>query len=158
MEVRSTYKYARISPFKVREVTREIQGLPVSAALDLLAFTPKKAAFLIGKTLKSAIANAENNANLKADGLVVKEATVGEGPTLKRIMARARGSASRILKRTSHIRIVLSDEIAIETRETRKAKRQAEKKAAKKEIKSQTTENASAEKKMDIKTSKRPNK
>ena len=90
MEVKSTYKYARISPFKVREVTREIQGLPVSAALDLLAFTPKKAAFLIGKTLKSAIANAENNANLKPDGLVVKEATVGEGPTLKRIMPRAR--------------------------------------------------------------------
>ena len=132
MEVRSIYRYARISPFKVREVTREIQGLPVSAALDLLAFTPKKAAFLIGKTLKSAIANAENNANLKPDGLVVKEATVGEGPTLKRIMARARGSASRILKRTSHIRIVLSDEIAIETRETRKAKQKAEKKAAKK--------------------------
>src|SRR5207253_5015756 len=89
MEIRSIYRYARISPFKVREVTREIQGLPVSAALDLLAFTPKKAAFLIGKTLKSAVANAENNANLKADGLVVKEAIVGEGPTLKRIMARA---------------------------------------------------------------------
>src|SRR5919201_6996580 len=151
MEVRSIYRYARISPFKVREVTREIQGLPVSAALDVLAFTPKKAALLINKTLKSAIANAENNANLKPDGLVVKEAIVGEGPTFKRIMARARGSASRILKRTSHIRIVLSDEIAIETRETRKAKRQAEKKAAKKEIKSQTTENTSAEKKMDIK-------
>ena len=139
MEVRSTYKYARISPFKVREVTREIQGLPVSAALDLLAFTPKKAAFLIGKTLKSAIANAENNANLKPDGFVVKEATVGEGPTLKRVMARARGSASRILKRTSHIRIVLSDEIAIETRETRKAKRQAQKPAAKKDIASEPT-------------------
>ena len=121
MEVRSIYRYARISPFKVREVTREIQGLPVSAALDLLAFTPKKAAFLIGKTLKSAVANAENNANLKADGLVVKEAVVGEGPTMKRMMARARGSGSRILKRTSHIRIVLSDEIEIETRETRKA-------------------------------------
>src|SRR5438093_8071291 len=133
MEVRSIYKYARISPFKVREVTREIQGLPVSAALDVLAFTPKKAAFLIGKTLKSAVANAENNANLKADGLVVKEAIVGEGPTLKRLMARARGSGSRILKRTSHIRIVLSDEIPIETRETRKAKRKAEEKAAKKE-------------------------
>src|SRR5580704_7496752 len=131
MEVRSIYKYARISPFKAREVTREIQGLPVSAALDLLAFTPKKAAFLINKTLKSAIANAENNANLKPDGLVVKEAIVGEGPTLKRIMARARGSASRILKRTSHIRIVLTDEIPIETRETRKAKRKAEEKAAK---------------------------
>jgi large subunit ribosomal protein L22 len=131
MEVRSIYKYAKISPFKVREVTREIQGLPVSAALDLLAFTPKKAAFLINKTLKSAIANAENNANLKVDGLVVKEAVVGEGPTMKRMMARARGSGSRILKRSSHIRIVLSDDIAIETRETRKAKRKAEEKAAK---------------------------
>jgi large subunit ribosomal protein L22 len=133
MEVRSTYKYARISPFKVREVTREIQGLPVSAALDILAFTPKKAAFLIGKTLKSAVANAENNANLKVDGLVVKEAVVGEGPTLRRIMARARGSASRILKRTSHIRIVLTDEIPIENRETRKAKRKQQEKTAKKE-------------------------
>jgi large subunit ribosomal protein L22 len=146
MEVNSTYKYARISPFKVREVTREIQGLPVSAALDLLAFTPKKAAFLIGKTLKSAIANAENNANLKPDGLVVKEAIVGEGPTLKRIMARARGSASRILKRTSHIRIVLSDEIPIETRETRKAKQKAEKKAAKKEATGETTQGAGTQK------------
>ena len=133
MEVRSIYKYARISPFKVREVTREIQGLPVSAALDLLAFTPKKAAFLIGKTLKSAIANAENNANLKPDGLVVKEAVVGEGPTFKRMMARARGSGSRILKRTSHIRIVLSDEIQIEPRETRKKKRQQEKKESRKQ-------------------------
>ena len=110
MEVRSIYRYARISPFKVREVTREIQGLPVSAALDVLAFTPKKAAFLINKTLKSAIANAENNANLKADGLVIKEAVVGEGPTFKRMMTRARGSGSRILKRTAHIRIVLTDE------------------------------------------------
>src|SRR4029077_384869 len=135
MEVRSIYKYARISPFKVREVTREIQGLPVSAALDVLAFTPKKAAFLIGKTLKSAVANAENNANLKADGLVVKEAVVGEGPTMKRMMARARGSGSRILKRTSHIRIVLSDEIPIETRETKKAKKKQEEKAAKKDAK-----------------------
>src|SRR5437879_6990981 len=142
MEVRSIYKYARISPFKVREVAREIQGLPVSAALDLLAFIPKKAAFLIGKTLKSAIANAENNANLKPDGLVVKEAIVGEGPTLKRIMARARGSTSQILKRTSHIRIVLSDEITIETREKRKAKRNQEKKAAKKETKNEASESA----------------
>src|SRR6266508_4449316 len=142
MEVRSIHKYARISPYKAREVTREIQGLPVSAALDLLAFTPKKAAFLISKTLKSAIANAENNANLKPDGLVVKEAIVGEGPTLKRIMARARGSASRILKRTSHIRIVLSDEISIETRETRKAKRQTEKRAAKKEVAGEAGESA----------------
>src|SRR5712692_1104842 len=133
MEVRSTYRYAKISPFKAREVTREIQGLPVSAALDLVAFSPKKAAALINKTLKSAVANAENNANLRVDSLVVKEAIVGEGPTMKRMMTRARGSGSQILKRTSHIRIVLSDEISIETRETRKAKRKAEEKTAKKE-------------------------
>ena len=144
MEVRSIYRYARISPFKVREVTREIQGLPVSAALDVLAFTPKKAASLIGKTLKSAVANAENNANLKVDGLVIKEAIVGEGPTIKRMMARARGSGSRILKRTSHIRIVLSDEIPIETRETRKAKRKQEEKAAKKEAGEEGTKKSTA--------------
>jgi large subunit ribosomal protein L22 len=157
VEVRSTYKYARISPFKVREVTREIQGLPVSAALDVLAFTPKKAAFMINKTLKSAIANAENNANLKADGLVVKEAIVGEGPTFKRIMSRARGSASRVQKRTSHIRIVLSDEIAIETRETRKAKRDQEKKAAGKQeaAEESTTEKKSKAKKKTAKKKKR---
>src|SRR5436853_7385058 len=128
MEVRATYKYAKISPFKAREITREIQGLPVSAALDLVAYSPKKAAVLINKTLKSAVANAENNANLKVDGLVVKEAIVGEGPTMKRMMTRARGSGSRILKRSSHIRIVLTDEIQIETRETRKADQKVAKK------------------------------
>ena len=131
MEVQATYKYAKISPFKAREVTREIQGLPVSAALDVVAYSPKKAAALVNKTLKSAVANAENNANLKVDGLVVKEAVVGEGPTMKRMMARARGSGSRILKRSSHIRIVLTDEIKIETREQRKpAQKRAKKKAA----------------------------
>ena len=111
MQVTSTYRYAKISAFKAREVTRAIQGLPVSAALDLVAFSPKKAALMIGKTLKSAIANAENNNNLRVEGLVVKEATVGEGPTMKRMMTRARGSGSTILKRSSHIRIILTDEI-----------------------------------------------
>ena len=117
MEVRSIYRYAKISAFKVREVAREIQGLPVSAALDIVAFSPKKAAGLINKTLKSAVANAENNANQKADTLVVKEARAGEGPTMKRMMPRARGSGSRILKRSSHIRIILSDEIEIKRRD-----------------------------------------
>src|SRR6266446_4302464 len=116
MQVSSTYKYAKISPFKVREVTRAIQGLPVSAALDLVAFSPKKAAFLIAKTLKSAVANAENNANLRVDGLVVKEATVGEGPTIKRLMTRARGSGSRI---------ILTDEIEIKTRDKKKGGKKA---------------------------------
>jgi len=133
MEVRSIYRYAKISAFKVREVTREIQGLPVSTALDIVAFSPKKAAGLINKTLKSAVANAENNANLRVDGLVVKEATVGEGPTMKRMMTRARGSGSRILKRSSHIRIILTDEIEIKTRDKKKGgKKSGAKKASKK--------------------------
>lgn len=143
MEVRSIYRYAKISPFKAREVTREIQGLPVSAALDLVAFSPKKAASLVSKTLKSAVANAENNANLKVDGLVVKEAIVGEGPTMKRMMARARGSGSRILKRSSHIRIVLTDEIKHETRDERKA---AQKSARKTDGKPKTKSAGESEK------------
>ena len=112
MQVTSTYRYARISAFKAREVTREIQGRSASDALDLLTFSPKKAAVMVRKTLKSAIANAENNADLKVDTLFVKEAVVGEGPTFKRFRARARGSASPLRKRTSHIRIVLADELA----------------------------------------------
>jgi large subunit ribosomal protein L22 len=111
MQVTSTYRYARISAFKAREVTRAIQGQSASDALDLLTFSPKKAALLVKKTLKSAIANAENNASLKVDTLLVKEAVVGEGPTYKRFRARARGSASPLRKRTSHIRIILSDDL-----------------------------------------------
>lgn len=121
MQIKSIYRGARISAFKAREVTRAIQGLPVAAALDLLAFTPRKAAAMIAKTLKSAVANAENNNNLRADKLVVQEATVGEGPTFKRFQPKARGSAGPIRKRTSHIRIIVTDEIEI------KPKRQAKK-------------------------------
>ncbi len=117
MEVLSVYRGARMSAFKVRELTREIQGLPASQALDVVAFSAKgKAALIVGKTLKSAIANAENNNELKVETLVVKEATVGEGPTMRRIKSRARGSASPIRKRTSHVRIVLSDEIVLPQR------------------------------------------
>ena len=107
MEVTSTTRHARISPKKARDVAREIQGLPVSTALDILAFTPRKAATLINKTLKTAIADAENNFELDADSLVVKEAVIGEGPTLRRYKPRARGSAGPIRKRTSHIKITL---------------------------------------------------
>ena len=109
MEVKSTTKFVRLSPKKARDVAREIQGLPVSAALDILAFTPKKAAQLINKTLKTAVADAENNFALDADSLVVKEAVIGAGPTLKRFKPRARGSAGGILKRTSHIFITLAE-------------------------------------------------
>lgn len=130
MEVRSIYRYARISPKKARDVAREIQGLAVSDALDTLTFTPRKAAFLIGKTLKSAVANAENNHDLAADGLVVKEANVSEGPSFRRYKPRARGSASAIKKRTSHILIVLSDEIALEEKSERGGKKRAKSAAA----------------------------
>ena len=112
MEVKAEHRYAKISAFKVREVTREIQGLPAEAALEIIRLVPKKAARLIEKVLASAIANAENNNNsenktLRAENLVIKEAVAGEGPTLKRMHTRARGSGARINKRTAHIRITL---------------------------------------------------
>jgi large subunit ribosomal protein L22 len=128
MQVRSTYRFARISAFKAREVTREIQGLPASDALDLLRFVPKKAAGLVRQTLASAVANAENNNNLNVENLVVQEAVVGEGPTAKRFQPKARGSAGPIRKRTSHIRIILTDEMEIKRREksgSKKSKKSA---------------------------------
>jgi large subunit ribosomal protein L22 len=140
MQIKSIYRGARISAFKCREVTREIQGLPVAAALDLLAFTPRKAAVLIAKTLKSAVANAENNNNLRVDRLVVQEATVGEGPTFKRFQPKARGSAGPIRKRTSHIRIILTDEIEIKPK--RKAKKSPAKKSSKPAARKQTAKPA----------------
>jgi large subunit ribosomal protein L22 len=123
MQVRSTYRFARISAFKAREVTREIQGLPASDALSLLRFVPKKAAGLVRKTLASAVANAENNNNLNVENLVIQEAVVGEGPTAKRFQPKARGSAGPIRKRTSHIKIILTDEIEIKRREKRERKK-----------------------------------
>ncbi|MCE0521732.1 MAG: 50S ribosomal protein L22 [Methylacidiphilales bacterium] len=109
MDVKAEHRYAKISAFKVREVTREIQGLPAEQALEIVRLIPKKAARLIGKTLASAIANAENNNNLRAANLVVKQAVAGEGPTLKRMHTRARGSGSRISKRSAHIKITLTE-------------------------------------------------
>lgn len=145
MQIRSIYRGARISAFKCREVTREIQGLPVAAALDILTFTPKKAARLVEKTLKSAVANAENNANLRVERLVVQEAVVGEGPTLKRFQPKARGSAGPIRKRTSHIRIILTDEIEIPTRQKAStgARKKSSKPTARKAAPAQTTSTSS---------------
>lgn len=107
MEVKAIYKYARISPLKAREVTRAITGMDVSQALAVLNYTPKKAALLVGKTLQSAIANATNNNELDEETLFVKSAVATDGPALKRIMPRARGSASPIKKRMTHITVVL---------------------------------------------------
>ncbi|MEM9079114.1 MAG: 50S ribosomal protein L22 [Verrucomicrobiota bacterium] len=129
MEVRAIHKNAKISAKKARDVAREIQGLPVSDALDTLTYTPKKAAFLIGKTLKSAVANAENNHELVGDTLVVKEASICEGPSSRRFKPRARGSASAIKKRTSHIYITLA-EAEVEEKAPKPKKKAAAKKAA----------------------------
>src|ERR1700677_633989 len=114
MDVKAEHRYAKISAFKVREVTREIQGLPAEAALEIVRLIPKKSARLIGKVLASAIANAENNNNLRAVNLVVKQAVAGEGPTLKRMHTRARGGGARINKRTAHIKITLTEAEPIE--------------------------------------------
>ena len=110
MDVKAVTKYVRISPSKARDLAREIQGLPVQDALNITQFSERKAAFHVGKTLKSAIANAENNAELSAEDLWVREAVIEEGPTLKRFWPRARGMVSPIKKRTSHIKITLTDE------------------------------------------------
>ena len=109
MEVQALTRYARMSPKKVREVARTIQGRKAAQAVDLLGLIPRKSARLIQKTLKSAIANAENNNNLSADNLTVKSAIVENGPVLKRFKAGARGTAMPRRKKMSHIRIILSD-------------------------------------------------
>lgn len=127
MEVRAIARQQRISPLKAREVAREIQGLTASRALDLLNFVPKKAATLIGKTLKSAVANAEHNNGLEPNTLVIKSAIVTEARSLARITQRAKGSASPIKRRSSHITIVLTDEIPVPEPKVKSASRRAAK-------------------------------
>jgi large subunit ribosomal protein L22 len=99
-----------MSAQKMREVVRQIQGLNAVQAQAVLAVVPRKSARWVEKTLKSALANAENNRKLKPETLRIKEAVAGTATTLKRFVPKARGSAGPILKRTCHIRIVLTDE------------------------------------------------
>ncbi len=107
MEAKAILRTARISPQKARLVADQVRGLPVGRASDLLAFSDKKAAQLIRKVLVSAVSNAENNLGADVDELKVAKIYVDEGPTLKRFMARAKGRGTRILKRTSHITVVV---------------------------------------------------
>ncbi len=109
MDVTAKTRFVRISPTKVRDLTRVLQGKTVDQALRITAFTKRKAAVLVGKTLHSAIANAEHNADLSAEDLYVKEAVVDGGPLIKRYQPAARGMAKPIQKKTSHIRITLTD-------------------------------------------------
>ena len=99
-----------MSAQKMREVTRQIQGLPALQAAAILKVVPRKSARFVAKTLNSAIANAENNNNLKPETLKIKEAVAGNATTIRRFTPKARGSAGPILKRNCHIKIVLTDE------------------------------------------------
>ncbi len=108
VEARATAKYVRVAPRKSRMVIDLIRNLPVAKALEVLQFSTRAASEPVEKVLRSAIANAVNNNGMRADDLYVKLAYVDEGPTLKRIRPRAKGSASRINKRMSHITVVVA--------------------------------------------------
>src|SRR5258708_1178059 len=109
MEVQAVLRNARMSAQKVREVVRQIQAFSPQEPVAILAVVPRKSARLVAKTLKSAIANAENNNRMKPETLRIKEAVAGTATTMKRFVPKARGSAGPILKRICHIKIVLSD-------------------------------------------------
>ncbi|MCK4635489.1 MAG: 50S ribosomal protein L22 [Candidatus Moranbacteria bacterium] len=112
----------RVSPRKVRLVTDQVRGLNVDKALVVLEYNLKKPADIVAKLVRSAVANAENNFKLKKDNLVISEIQVGEGKTLKRWMPRAYGRASKILKRTSKIRVVLSEKVEVIEKNEKKVK------------------------------------
>jgi large subunit ribosomal protein L22 len=110
MQATAILKYIRVSPQKGRLVADQIRGLPVARALEVLTFSPKKAAKPLRKALESAIANAEHNEGADVDELRVASVEINGGPVLKRFHARAKGRGVRILKRTSHVAVTVSDQ------------------------------------------------
>ena len=108
--VRASSRYVRIAPRKARLIADQVRGLHIEQARALLQFSPRGAARDISKLIEAAAANAENNHDLVADDLLVKQITVDEGPTLRRYRPRALGRATRINKRTSHIKVALTPE------------------------------------------------
>jgi large subunit ribosomal protein L22 len=111
MEVKATTKYVRISPRKLRGPVEVLKGKQVETALNILKFMPLKSAGIISKTLSSAVANAEHNKELDVDSLIVKNIIVDQGPSLKRFRARARGRGARVLKRSSHITVIVGQTV-----------------------------------------------
>jgi large subunit ribosomal protein L22 len=109
MATSATLKFTHLSPQKMRLVADQIRGLSVDRAINLLAFSNKKGADIIKKVLESAIANAENNDGADIDELRVSAIQVNQGPTMKRLRPRARGRADRIIKRTSHLIVTVSE-------------------------------------------------
>lgn len=109
MEVKAVAKYVRISPQKVRKLIDAVKGRPVEEGLNILKFMPQKAASIVEKTIRSAVANADQYSDMDVDSLFIHNITADQGPTLKRFKARARGRGTRILKRTAHITVILSE-------------------------------------------------
>ena len=112
MEVKAVAKYIRISPMKVQRLILSIKGEPVEVGLNKLKFMPQKSAALVEKVIRSAVANADQMENIDVDNMFIRNIFVDQGPSLKRFRARARGRGSRILKRTSHITVILAENIA----------------------------------------------
>ena len=110
MEIKAVSKYMRISPQKVRRLVDAVKGKPVEKGLDILKFMPQKAAKIVEKTMRSAVANADQNPDVDVDSLIIQNIIADQGPTLKRFRARARGRGTRILKRTTHVTVILTEE------------------------------------------------
>ena len=165
-------RFVRVTPQKARRVMREVRGLSAAKALDLLAFAPQKPALPIRKTLVSALANAEQAARGKGvsfdvDQMVIVEAYVDEGPTMKRFRPRAQGRGARILKRTSHLTIVVGTEAEkaealkpvkqpFKSAAARRAEAAKAEKAAEKKAPAKTAAKPAAEKKAPAKTAAKP--
>jgi large subunit ribosomal protein L22 len=109
MEARAIAKYVKMSPIKLKPVTELIRGKELKEALTILKFTPGKGAEIVEKVVQSAAANAENNHDLNPDNLYIAEVSANQGPTLKRWRAGSQGRASVILKRNSHVSVVLKE-------------------------------------------------
>jgi len=110
MEVKAVSRYVRISPRKVRLLVGAVKGRRVEDSLNMLKFMPQKAAHIVEKIIRSAVANADQNMDIDIDSLVIRNIIADQGPTLKRFKARARGRGTRILKRTAHITVVLAED------------------------------------------------
>jgi large subunit ribosomal protein L22 len=109
MQVKAIARYVRISPQKIQILADAVKGKPVERALETLRFMPQKGAGIVEKVLRSAVANADQQPDVDIDDLIVSNLTADQGPMLKRFRARARGRGTRILKRTSHITVILTE-------------------------------------------------
>jgi large subunit ribosomal protein L22 len=110
MEVKAVARYVRISPTKVRKVAKAVKGKPAEDGLSVLGFMPQRSAKVLGKIIRSAVANADQKPDVEVDNLWIANIVVNQGPSLKRFRPRAMGRATRILKRTSHITVILAEE------------------------------------------------